>query len=616
VSLGALTWAQSGVLGQSGQNYLPPKRHSPANKIKITVGDSGYLTLAAAVGTLNAAGTDCWLIIPKGSNETISAKLTANSNIFLEIEKDAIITQNITPAAIAGLSRDEACVVTWTNHGLATGDVILISGIAQPEWIALNDVHAITYIDTNSFSVPVNTSGYTSAYNPGTDPGSYNSTFRINGSLKGEGTVAFATNNVMSLGSGSKLKDVNFTGIGYVALCSVSKVRSDNCYFNGIDNGYRLKSTTGSQLINQRFDNVKNIAFNLYQSNNNMLSGTADSPSIGAYLEGSSYNDIKMQVSNATQNAYYLHNGSNYNRLECYAYNSHNYNFSLQTNCNYNRLISCVANTANVDENYNIYNSHYNTFIGCLGYNAKLNCFESAGGSCNNSFIACESWGTQGHYGFALIAEVDGGGAGAACNGNSLVACKTDGGSIADYFIGSATYSGFCANNSVIGCYGFSKTKPNLMLRNDINTNTIGNYLYNKSSFADAFSVSPDSFAGRRNTSNIFPNLSPVPPFTDVIGGGYREVTNGGSGYAGSTLTDGHFGCNAAKGGFGIKVLSGAHAGTGRELGFTKIDSSVNAVTIQVEGGGTINGHPAAVLTKQWDTLTIKSDGTNWIRIK
>ena len=154
------------------------------------------------------------------------------------------------------------------------------------------------------------------------------------------------------------------------------------------------------------------------------------------------------------------------------------------------------------------------------------------------------------------------------------------------------------------------------MLRHDINTNTIGNYLYNNSNFASAFSVSPDSFAGRRNTANIFPNLSLVPPFTDVIGGGYKEVINGKFGYAGSSLSDGHYGCNANGGAFGITVVSGAKAGSGRELGFTKIDSSANAVTIQVEGGGTINGNASIALTKQWDTITIKSDGANWIRIK
>ena len=37
----------------------------------------------------------------------------------------------LTPVAIAGLSKANPAVVTWTGHGLATGDVIFIDGITQ-----------------------------------------------------------------------------------------------------------------------------------------------------------------------------------------------------------------------------------------------------------------------------------------------------------------------------------------------------------------------------------------------------------------------------------------------------------------------------------------------------
>ena len=78
-----------------------------------------------------------------------------------------------TPAAaqIEGLSRAAACVVDWTGHGMTTGDKVTFASIAQADWTALNAEHTITYIDANSFSIPVNTSGYAGDYVPGTDPG-------------------------------------------------------------------------------------------------------------------------------------------------------------------------------------------------------------------------------------------------------------------------------------------------------------------------------------------------------------------------------------------------------------------------------------------------------------
>ena len=74
---------------------------------------------------------------------------------------------------IEGLSRADPCVVTWTGHGLSTGDYVAITGITQADWIALKDkIYKITLIDVNSFSLDgVDTSGIGVAYDPGTDPG-------------------------------------------------------------------------------------------------------------------------------------------------------------------------------------------------------------------------------------------------------------------------------------------------------------------------------------------------------------------------------------------------------------------------------------------------------------
>jgi hypothetical protein len=78
-----------------------------------------------------------------------------------------------TPAAaqIEGMTRAAACVVTWTAHGMTTGDKVTFAAIEQADWTALNAEHTITYIGANSFSIPVNTSAYAGDYVPATDPG-------------------------------------------------------------------------------------------------------------------------------------------------------------------------------------------------------------------------------------------------------------------------------------------------------------------------------------------------------------------------------------------------------------------------------------------------------------
>lgn len=46
-----------------------------------------------------------------------------------------------------------------------------------------------------------------------------------------------------------------------------------------------------------------------------------------------------------------------------------------------------------------------------------------------------------------------------------------------------------------------------------------------------------------------------------------------------------------------------------------KSDSSGNTVTIDPAGGETINGSATRVLSAQWETVTLRSDGSNWIAI-
>lgn len=114
---------------------------------------------------------------------TITSKFKIPANIHLQFTRGALIDVQIPEVAIADLSRAAVCVVTWNNHGLVSGDAVAISGITQSQWRALNGFHTITKIDGNSFSIPVNTSAYTDAYNPAVDAGLYSQAMEINGTL-------------------------------------------------------------------------------------------------------------------------------------------------------------------------------------------------------------------------------------------------------------------------------------------------------------------------------------------------------------------------------------------------------------------------------------------------
>lgn len=106
--------------------------------------------------------------------------LVPNSGEYQDVTVSAVsgatpavltISSPATAVAIAGLSKAAACVVTWTGHGLVSTDKVTIAGITQAEWSVLNATHVITKLTADTFSIPVNTSGYVLAYDPGTDPG-------------------------------------------------------------------------------------------------------------------------------------------------------------------------------------------------------------------------------------------------------------------------------------------------------------------------------------------------------------------------------------------------------------------------------------------------------------
>lgn len=81
---------------------------------------------------------------------------------------------------------------------------------------------------------------------------------------------------------------------------------------------------------------------------------------------------------------------------------------------------------------------------------------------------------------------------------------------------------------------------------------------------------------------------------------------------AAHTITTGdYFLCDATSGAFTI-TLPAAGQVPGRTIIVQKVDSSVNGVTVDGAGSETINGALTQALAAQYNSITIRSDGTQW----
>ena len=68
---------------------------------------------------------------------------------------------------ISGASKAAACVITCTGHGFATNDIINIQDVGG--MVEINDAsYVITKINDNSFSIPINSTGFTTYTSSGT----------------------------------------------------------------------------------------------------------------------------------------------------------------------------------------------------------------------------------------------------------------------------------------------------------------------------------------------------------------------------------------------------------------------------------------------------------------
>ena len=69
--------------------------------------------------------------------------------------------------------------------------------------------------------------------------------------------------------------------------------------------------------------------------------------------------------------------------------------------------------------------------------------------------------------------------------------------------------------------------------------------------------------------------------------------------------------CDAGLNSF-IVNLPAASSNTGRIYYVKKVDSSQNTITINPEGAGEVDNGATAVITTQFEAVTVTSDGSNW----
>jgi hypothetical protein len=72
--------------------------------------------------------------------------------------------------------------------------------------------------------------------------------------------------------------------------------------------------------------------------------------------------------------------------------------------------------------------------------------------------------------------------------------------------------------------------------------------------------------------------------------------------------------CSASGGAFAITLYT-AVGNTGNRVTVKKTDSSANAVTINTTSSQTIDGDTSRAISTQWTSLTLVSDGSNWMVI-
>ena len=151
-------WYQSGANFPKGCNNDALR---DANDASVLYTTDGYL---------NCGKTGSGMVFAKTTHNGQDCGVADLNGLMYEVNIG--ITCIATSHAIEAMSQANPCVITVTGHGLETGDYVQVNGITQANWSWCKDkIWSITKVDDDTFSIPFNASGFGTAYDAGTDPG-------------------------------------------------------------------------------------------------------------------------------------------------------------------------------------------------------------------------------------------------------------------------------------------------------------------------------------------------------------------------------------------------------------------------------------------------------------
>ena len=181
---------------------------------------SGYTTIALPVSTNNRNPRTIALnagayIGGVGTNGTSSKNISANPDTFnylgsVEPASGFAVflfgdTKKLLVTGVAdngsGLNR-----ITTATHGLATGDRVMISGVAAP--LAANGLSTITYVSTTAFDLTSSFSGSYTTYTAAISSASYDSDYNITTFAVSGASGTLAAGDRATLGSGADNRDI------------------------------------------------------------------------------------------------------------------------------------------------------------------------------------------------------------------------------------------------------------------------------------------------------------------------------------------------------------------------------------------------------------------------
>lgn len=182
---------------------------------------SGYTTIALPVSTNNRNPRTIALnagayIGGVGTNGTSSKNISANPDtfnylgsvepasgfaVFLFGDTKKLLVTGVASNGGPGLNR-----ITTATHGLATGDRVMISGVAAP--LAANGLSTITYVSTTSFDLTSSFSGSYTTYTAAISSASYDSDYNITTFEVSGASGTLATGDRATIGSGADNRDI------------------------------------------------------------------------------------------------------------------------------------------------------------------------------------------------------------------------------------------------------------------------------------------------------------------------------------------------------------------------------------------------------------------------